>query len=284
MLELFFASARLATPLIFAAMGGLLVERSGLMTICLEGILLLSAFSSAVTAYYTQDAHLCLLVGLLTGILGMALHWFLTQTLKVDDIISGVAINLLALGITPFLSQLFFENTNNTPSISLAGSFLRPSQLPVLAFCVPFILTPLLSHTVFGLHLRSAGENPSAFLSLGGKVKKTRWGASVLGGALVALGGVYLSQGHASQFVREMTAGRGFIALAAIIFGRWQPLRVFAACFFFGFCENIPQLLSSGVYFSHSFPTPLIQMLPYLLTLLLLFFSHPKRKLPTWAK
>lgn len=284
MLEIFFASCRLATPLVFAAMGGLLVERAGIMTICLEGILLLSAFTSAVTAFYTHSPYLCVLVGVLTGIGSMSLHWFFTQILRVDNIISGVALNLLALGVTPFFSQMFFENTNNTPSVNLTDSVFMPSQLPFLAFIIPFLLVPVLYRTVFGLHLRSAGEKPAAFVSLGGKLTKVRLLTCVLGGSLVALGGVYLSQGHASQFVREMTAGRGFIALAAMIFGKWQPFRVFAACLFFGFCENLPHLLGSGLWFSHSLPTPWIQMIPYLLTLLLLVFSHPKVKVSTWAK
>jgi len=284
MIELMSSSARLATPLIFAAMGGLLCERSGIVTICLEGILLISAFTAALAGFYTQNPTICILIGMLTGCFAMMLHWFFTQVLRVEAIISGVAINLIALGTTPLVSQVLFENSNNTPSVQFPPSWTDPAGLVFFAFLLPFLVFPFLGRTVFGLNLRAAGENPDAFRSLGGSTLRIRFFTSLLAGALVALGGVYLSTGHSSQFIREMTAGRGFIALAAVIFGKWQPIRVFIACWFFGFCENIPMILGSQAGTSPFLPTQWIQMIPYVFTLGLLILSHPKVKVATWAK
>jgi simple sugar transport system permease protein len=266
MIELIHSSLRLSTPLVFAALGGLLCERAGVATICLEGVLLISAFTSATVDAFTLSPVTSILVGMIAGSTFMGLHALLTQKAKADHIISGVAINILAAGLPPLLSQAWFGSSTNTPSVP-SQARLSESWIIAAALVLPLAIHYLIYRTPFGLRLRSAGDAPEALQTAGISVGRVRTLALLLGGALASLGGSYLSLSHSSQFLRDMTAGRGFIALAAIIFGKWRPIPVFLAALFFGFTEALPMILQGVTWRGVSLPVQWIQAIPYVLTL-----------------
>jgi general nucleoside transport system permease protein len=288
MIELLASSLRLATPLIFAAMGGLFCERAGIATICLEGVMLMGAWAGASVTYFTQDPYLGLCAGVIAGIFGMWLHGFLAVYCKADAIVSGVAINLFAAGLTPLLNKMFFGGTANTPSLALDSRlhaleipglsqipffgplFFNQPLLIYLALLTPFIVAYVIYRTSFGLRILSAGDGPKALKTAGISPQKIRWWAFAVGGALTSLGGCYLSISHASQFTRDMTAGRGYIALTALIFGKWKPFPTFLACLFFGFFDALQIRLQSSDIGGFSIPVQFIQMLPYIAALILL--------------
>ena len=286
MIELLASSLRLSTPLLFAAMGGCLAERSGIATICLEGVLLLAAFSSAAAAYASGQALVGLVAGLFAGMAAMSLHAFLVEKLKAQPIVSGVIVNLLAAGIPPLLSHAWFTSSTNTPSLDQAarmnpwhfGFFpepLRPlvDQVPLvfLALALPFVVHYLLYRTGLGLRILAAGDGPEALTAQGVNVTRIRMLALALAGIVTSLGGTFLAIGHASQFTRDMTAGRGFIALAALIFGKWRPLPTLASCLLFGFADALQiQLQSQTILGGYHPPIQLVQAFPYLITLFVL--------------
>jgi general nucleoside transport system permease protein len=287
MIELLASSLRLSTPLIFAAMGGVLCERSGVATICLEGVLILGAWGAAAATFYTSDPVLGLFAGLVCGVVGMAIHALLTVNAKSDPIVSGVAVNMLAAGVTPLLTKALYQSPTNTPSLALTDRF-QPvsipglSSLPVvgslfeqpwliyLALALPFLIHAYLYHTGKGLRLLASGDNPDALSTAGVSPATTRWYALLVGGAVTALGGVYLSVAHASQFTRDMSAGRGFIALTAVIFGKWRPLPTLGACLFFGFFDALQIRLQSEEIGSVAIPVQFIQVIPYAVALVVL--------------
>jgi len=266
MIELIQSSLRLSTPLVFAALGGLLCERAGVATICLEGVLLISAFTAATVDVFTSSPLTSILVGMIAGSAFMGLHALLTQKAKADHIISGVAINILAAGLPPLLSQAWFGSSTNTPSVPSNARLSEPAIISA-ALILPLAMHYLIYRTSFGLRLRSAGDGPEALQTSGISVGRVRTLALLLGGALTSLGGSYLSIGHSSQFLRDMTAGSGFIALAAIIFGKWRPIPVFLASLFFGFTEALPMILQGVTWRGLSIPVQWIQAIPYVLTL-----------------
>ncbi|NBX75782.1 MAG: ABC transporter permease [Proteobacteria bacterium] len=266
MIELLTSSLRLSAPLIFAAMGGLLCERAGVATICLEGVLLISAFTAASVDLLTLNPIASVVAGMFAGSIFMGLHAFLTQKAKTDHIISGVAINILAAGLPPLLSQAWFGSSTNTPSVPTAAR-LSAAWMIAISLVLPLGIHYLIYRTRFGLRIRSAGDGPEALQTAGVSVEKVRTLALLLGGALTSLGGSYLSIGHSSQFLRDMTAGGGFIALAAVIFGKWRPIPVLFASLFFGFTEALPMILQGISWKGISIPVQWIQTLPYLLTI-----------------
>lgn len=297
MIELLNSSLRLATPLIFASMGGLLCEKAGIATICLEGIILISAFTSAVTDFYFQSPLLSVLLGCFAGGAFMLCHAGLTVKARADQIVSGVAINLLASGLTPLLTKAFFQNSTNTPSLPASirlsvwsvpllsglpviGSLFSHLSLVFLALILPFFISLLINKTRFGLRLVSAGDGPEALRNAGVSVDKIRLQALLFGGWIASLAGIYLAIGQSSQFTRDMSAGRGFIALAALIFGKWRPVPVLLACLLFGFTEALEIYLQSSDFFSSFLPVQFIQSLPYLITLLLLVSAGGKSQPP----
>jgi len=297
MIDLLNSSLRLATPLIFASMGGLICEKAGIATICLEGIILVSAFTSAVADFYFHSPVLSVLLGVLSGGAFMLFHAGLTIKSRADQIVSGVAVNLLASGLTPLLTKALFQNSTNTPSlpgalrlsvwsipflsrIPLVGSLFEHLSLVFLALILPFLISLLVYKTRFGLRLSSAGDGPEALRTAGVSVERIRVQALLLGGWITSVAGVYLAIGQSSQFTRDMSAGRGFIALAALIFGNWRPIPVFLACLFFGFTESLEIYLQSSEFFSNALPVQFIQSLPYLITLVLLVASGSKSQPP----
>lgn len=288
MFELLDSTLRLATPLIFAAMGGFFCERVGIATICLEGVLLTSAWTAATVTYYSHHCYLGLLAAVLVGAATLSIHSFLTVKAKADAIVSGVAVNLLAAGITPMLSKFLFASATNTPAIPLAERF-QVVSLPLLskipflgnllfsqpllvsfALLLPFLIDYLAYRTGWGLRLLACGDGPEALKTAGVSPAKVRYWSLALGGAIASLGGAYLSTAHASQFTREMTAGRGFIALTALIFGKWRPLPAFVACLFFGFTDALQIQLQSSPLLGNTFPIQALQIMPYLVTLFVL--------------
>ena len=281
----------LATPLTFAAMGGIFSERSGVVNIGLEGMMLMGAFFGAYGADKTGSWVGGLVVGVAAGGALALVYAFFAIHLRSDQIVGGTAVNFLALGITGYLYNDLYGNKGtpgNLPAVPnfnrlghwldkipphglghfLAGSF---GSLNLLVW-VSLILLPIvyvaLFRTSIGLRLRSVGEHPRAADTVGISVYRTRYVAVTLSGMLAALGGVFLSIGYVNSFSENLTAGRGFIALAAVIFGGWRPFGAFAACLLFGFSNalalRLPDLSASS---SAAWPT-LFQALPYVLTLI----------------
>lgn len=282
MSELLASTLRLSTPLLFAAMGGLLCERPGIATICLEGVMLVGAFTAATVTAFTHDAYLGVTCALFAGALTMGLHAFLSITARADQIVSAVAVNVLAAGITPFLCKLYFGSPTNSASLPL-DERLRPvllgqPLLVYLALALPFLLHFLLYRTKWGLRIIAAGDGPEALRTCGVSPLKVRYLSMLAGGAIASLGGVYLSISHSSQFTRDMTAGRGYIALTALIFGKWKPLPALAACLFFGFTDALQIRMQSAPILGFTFPVQFIQALPYLVTLVVLvaFVGHAR--------
>lgn len=279
MIELIESTLRLSTPLLFAALGGLMCERVGVATICLEGVMLIAAWTAATVNFTEHSCFLAIVAGVAAGALAMGAHAFLTVTAKADAIISGVAINLIAGGLTPLFSKALFTSPTNTPSIPLEERLFEVpipflshaiSPLLIVAFLIPFALHFIFYRTGWGLRLLAAGDGPRALTTAGVSVVKTRWTSMLIGGAIVSLGGIYLAIAHAGQFTRGMTAGRGFIALTAVIFGKWKPIPTFIACLLFGFADAVQIQLQGTTIFGHEFPIQLVQALPYVVTLVVL--------------
>ena len=283
------ATLRFATPLTFAAIGGMFSERSGVVNIGLEGMMLMGAFFGAYGADRTSSWVAGLFIGILAGALLAFVHAIFSIHLRADQIVSGTAVNFLALGLTGYLYNQHYgnEGTPNdlpaVPDVNLKflshvpphklGNFLYDSigQLNLMVW-LALLLLPVAYVVMFktpvGLRIRSVGEHPKAADTLGISVYGVRYTAVTLSGALAALGGVFLSLGFVNSFTENMTAGRGFIALAALIFGGWRPFGAFAAAVLFGFssalAQRLPDLSGSE---SAAWPV-LFQTLPYALTLI----------------
>ena len=275
---LFAAMLRYATPLIFAALGGLFSERSGVVNIALEGMLLMGAFFAVLGADLTGSWFLGLLIGMASGGALALIHAVFSVSLRADQIVSGVALNFLALGITSYL-YLNRYGATGTPSglpqvpevtlpirsIPFVGDIFGQVNLLIwIALALVVVTWVVVFRTPPGLRLRSVGENPLAAETAGLSVVRTRYLAVVTSGVLAAAGGAYLSIGFVHSFSQNMTVGKGFIALAALIFGRWRPAGALAAALLFGFSTALAQRLPA---FSPSAAT-LFQALPYVLTLI----------------
>jgi ABC-type uncharacterized transport system permease subunit len=265
---------RIAVPYLFAAAGGVLAERAGIISLTLEGFMLGGAFSAMLGSYYSGDPWIGVLCGIAGGVaLGM-LHALSTIRFKADQVVSGIAINLLAVGLTRYFLKLIFGSSSNSPRVagfsagtnttSMVAGLLHNPLIPMGLLIIPAV-SWLLYRTPFGLRVRAVGEHPEAANTLGVSVKRVRYAAVALSGALAALGGAYLSLDQ-HQFTDGMSAGRGFIALAAIIFGRWDPVRAGVACLFFAAAETL-QIQLQGM---QAIPSQFVQMIPYVLTIIAL--------------
>ena len=236
-LALITSTIRLSTPLILAALGGMFSERSGVINIALEGKMLAGAFTAAAVTYAADtklhmgnaSPWVGLLAAILAGLFIAAIYAVACIRFKADQVVSGAAINILMLGIPGFLSGAFFLSSGSTPQ--LPKEHLIPLTPIFIAFAMVFVSWYVMYRTPFGLRLRAVGEKPEAADAAGVSVNQIRYWGVLLAGALAGIGGAYLSIGQSSLFTRNMTAGRGFIALAALIFGKWRPvqptLRVF---------------------------------------------------------
>ena len=280
MLEIFnialiFSAIRLATPLIFAALGGMFSERSGIINIALEGLMLVGAFTAAVMTYELQNPYLGLLCGVIAGGATALIYAVAVIKFEANQVVAGMAINLLMLGLPQLISGAVYDSSGSTPQI--AKEFLLPEYFNSVSIASIFalLLIPVcwyvLYKTPFGLRLRAVGENPAAADAAGVSVIRLRYIAVVLSGVLAAAGGAYLSTGQSSLFTRGMTAGRGFIALAALILAKWKPVPVLFACLFFGFTEALTIPLSSYKLESgETIPVQFVQIIPYVLTIIVL--------------
>lgn len=260
---------RIAIPYLFAAAGGVVAERAGIISLALEGFMLTGAFSATLGAYYTGSPWIGLLCGIFGGLVFGLIHAIATIRYRADHVVSGIAINLLAIGVTRFFLKLAFDSSSNSPRVNGFGGdqawhgFDNP--LLWLGVLVAPLLGFFLYRTPFGLRVRAVGEHPDAAASVGVKVSRVQYIAVAVSGMLAAMGGVFLALDQ-HQFTDQMTAGRGFIAVAAVIFGRWDPVKAAIACLLFAAAETL-QIQLQG---TEIIPSQFIVMIPYLLTIIAL--------------
>ena len=280
------ATLRYATPLVFASIGGLFSERSGVVNIGLEGMMLMGAFFGIYGADQTDSWIAGILIGMAAGAALALVHAFFSIHMRADQIVSGTAINFLALGLTGYLyiDQYGTEGTGDVPAVPdvhlgflarippdglgnyLDRAFGQLNLMIWLALATVVLAYIVIFKTTIGLRVRSVGEHPRAADTVGISVYATRYGAVTTSGALAALGGVYLSIGFVHSFTENMTAGRGFIALAALIFGKWRPFGALGAALLFGFASAVaPRLENVEAWATYG---TLFQTLPYILTLI----------------
>ncbi len=296
LLQLLDATVRVATPLVLAAFAGMIAERSGVIDIGLEGKMLAGAFAAAAAAATTQSAWLGLGAAILTSVALALLHAYACVTQRGNQVVSGMAINILVAGLGPTLAVAWFGLAGQTPSLEGPArftSFALPmaelfagiplvgplygevisghNVLVYLTIALVPLVAILIYRTRFGLRLRAVGENPHAADTAGVSVVQMRYLAMVLCGLLCGIAGAYLSTAHAAGFVRDMTAGKGYLALAAMIFGKWRPVPTLGACLLFAFADAL-QIRLQGVSLPliGQIPVQVIQALPYALTVILL--------------
>lgn len=290
------STVRLSIPLLFTALAGLFSERAGIFDIGLEGKMLAAAFASAVAAYLTGSAWLGLVAGIGVSIAFSLVHGFASITNRGNQIVSGVALNFVAIGLTVVLGQAWFGQGGRTPQVSGEGRF-SPIILPgadairevpiigplyanvlsgnnILTY-MAFAAVPLawwvLFRTRFGLRLRAVGENPGAVDTAGISVAWMRYRAVIVAGFLCGFAGTYLAIAQSAAFINNMSAGKGYIALAALIFAKWRPVPVMLACLLFGFLDAIANFMQGkSVPLIGEVPVQIFQALPYILTCVLL--------------
>lgn len=266
-IALFIATLHKAVPLIYASLGGFFSERSGVINIGLEGMMLFGAFSGAIVSMSTHNGWLGVLAAAVVGGLIGVIHAVMTIVLGANQIISGVALNMLAAGATVFLCQVLVAGQRSfslDPNDRLPhlGPFM---PLAYIAFFLVIFVWFFVYRTSSGLRLRAVGENPRAADTQGVAVNRIRFLAVTASGVFAGLGGVYLPY-FSGSFARNMTAGQGFIALAALIFGRWNPLGAMGAAIFFGFADALQESLQGRAYL----PTQVFHVVPYVLTIVAL--------------
>jgi simple sugar transport system permease protein len=283
-LSLLASMVRLSTPLILAALGGMYSERGGVINIALEGIMLSGAFTAAAVTAKLGNPWVGLIAAAGAGLLVALIHAVASIEFKADQVVVGTAINILFLGVPALASGAMFESTGSTPqlpreqtlpdwNIPLIERIPLLSQLlsghkPIVYIAIAMVPISyyVLYRTRFGLRLRAVGENPEAADTAGVSVSRMRYAGVLLSGVLAGIGGAYLSIGQNSLFTRNMTAGRGFIALAALIFGKWHPVGAFLACLLFGLADAVAIRMQGVV----EIPVQFIQIIPYVLTLVVL--------------
>jgi simple sugar transport system permease protein len=295
LLQVLDSTVRLATPLLLACLAGLFSERAGIFDIGLEGKMLAAAFFSAAVAALTGSVWLGLLAGVGASMALSALHGLASITFRGNQLISGVAINFLAAGLTVLIAQDWFQQGGRTPSLIGAARFepiilpfanalrdvpvLGPiyyelisghSVLVYLAFASVPLTWWILYRTRFGLRLRAVGENPAAVDTAGVSVVGLRYAAVAICGVLCGIAGAYLATALQAGFVKDMTAGRGFIALAALIFAKWRPWYALSACLLFGFLQAIALRYQNIDLGAFTVPVQFMDALPYILTVVIL--------------
>ena len=262
--QLIASTLRVSTPLIFAALGGMFSERSGVINIALEGMMLMGSFGAAVGTLMTHSPWLGATCGMAAALTLAAIYGLFVIRWRADQIVAGTAINMLAMGLTPVFCKILYDVTGSTPAIPIGERFQSAPLYLSWALVVACFLW--MKYTPSGLWTNFAGEHPEALDAAGVRVNRVRWVAVLIGGALAGMGGVSLSIFLSSSFSRNMTAGRGFMALAALIFGKWKPIPTALACLLFGFSDAV-QIRLQGV---GSIPVQFIQILPYVVTVLVL--------------
>lgn len=270
-----------SAPLIFSAMGGVMSMRSGVDNIGLEGMMTIGAFVAATVGYYTANPWIGFICG---GISGMALaliHAYLCITLKGNQIISGIALNFIGPGISVFVCRLLFDGAtqsmtmpNKVPklfnALGIRNEFTKIADVDLtvlISFLSIFVVYYLLYKTKFGLRVRACGEHPKAADTVGINVYKIRYICVLASGFLAGLGGAAYTVAIISNFTQTVISGQGFIALAAVIFGNWKPKGAAIGCIIFGFAQGLIVMMAGS-----SFPSQILAMLPYILTLIVLLF------------
>lgn len=265
LLALLASAIRLAVPYTLAGLGGTFSERSGVVNIGLEGMLLTGAFTAVAVANITGSPWIGVFGAILAGMLLGLVHAVVCVSLKSNQIVSGLAIIIFASGATVFFSWLLF----NLTQIQVEGKLVFPftNTPPILPLTVVIVIVShvVIFKTTFGLRLRSVGEHPKAADTLGINVYKMRYAGVIISGALAGLGGAFLSLEHAHYFVKNMSGGKGFIGLATMIFGKWTPLGTAGAALLFGLGEAFSLRMPSAII-----PSQFIDMIPYILTIFVL--------------
>lgn len=285
------AAWRLATPIIFASIGEVFSERAGVLNIGIEGMMLMGAFIAFATTFATGSLILGLLGGIVGGMsLGLVFAFF-AITIKADQIVVGAAINLLGLGLTGFLFRTYYVATGrgvaiaqplNLPGLSdlpfFGEAFFRQNAIVYSTIALVIVAAFVLYRTSFGLTLRAVGEHPKAVDVVGRSVAAYRYGAVLIGAALAGLGGAFLTLGHSNQFVEGMTSGRGFIALAVVVFARWSPVGAFFVSLLFGLFYALQLQLQAQP--ALGIPYQLLQALPYVMTIIALVMVRNRSGAP----
>ncbi|MEW5849047.1 MAG: ABC transporter permease [Myxococcota bacterium] len=289
MLDVLAGALRISTPYTLAAMGGVLSERAGVVNLALEGVLVVGALGYALAAHATGSPWLGLLSAMAFGVALMGIHAWLCVRLNANHIISGVGINLLAAGVGRFTLKLLYDSSSNGPRVVgfEETAWRHVQELPLLGAVAdtPLVLLGvlvvplchfLLLRLPLGLRIRAVGEHPAAAESQGVGVRRVRVVAVLLGAVLASLGGAYLAADQ-HQFTQGMSAGRGFIAVAAVVFGRWWPTRAWLGCLVFGLAEAVQISMQSA---QTAIPSQFVQMIPYVLTLAVLVVSSGTGRMP----
>ncbi len=269
---------RLAAPLVFAAMGGLLSERAGVINIALEGFMLMGAFAAAVGANHFADPWMGALIAGGVGAAFASIYAVFVIQYRANQIVAGTAMNFLAAGLTPFFCKILFDVSGSTPTLPIAVRF---GSEPIWgAWILLALLAWLWRSTSVGLWIRFAGEHPQALDAAGIQVNRIRWASVAASGVLAGLAGATLSVCLSSSFSRSMTAGRGFMALAAVIFGKWRPVPTALACLLFGFLDAVQMRLQGVQIGGVGVPVQFIQILPYIATVIVLAGFIGKSRAP----
>lgn len=273
-LSFLLSTLRVSTPLIFAAQAGLLSEKSGVVQIALEGFMLAGAFSGALFAHVTQSSYLGFALAFVCGSTMSLLFSLLVVKFKTDAIVAGTGFNFLMAGLIPFLSKFWFNSTGSTPSLAMEQRL----SFEITAFALMLVVAIyfLISKTRWGYWIQFAGEYPAGLTACGVSIDRVRWVSLFLCGGIAALGGASLSLFLSSSYSPMMTGGRGFIALSALILGKWRPFPTLMACLIFGAFDALQIRLQGVPINGIIIPVQWIQILPYLLTIILLagFFGR----------
>lgn len=278
-----------STPMVFGALGGVLSERSGVVNIGIEGMMTFGAFAGAAAGYYSGNPWIGVLCAALAGGILALLHAVAAITCQADQTISGVAINLLGPALAVFFCRLAFDGAtmsypvaNKLPKIFGSGAEgiwanLNVDIMVIVALLFAVAMWFVLYRTKWGMRILAVGENPAAADTLGINVYKTRYICVILSGILAGIGGATVTLGIVAQFTQTSVAGQGFIALAAVIFGKWKPLGAYRACLIFGFSQALTVVLGGGAV---AVPTEILAMLPYVLTIVILILFIGKSVAP----
>ena len=280
-----------STPLVFGAIGGVISERSGVINLGIEGMMSVGAFTAVAVAYYTGNPWLGFMcAGAVGGIMALLLA-FAAVTCKADQTVAGISINLIGPGLAIFLSRLFFNGATTTEPVpnklpkifgesGLSGTIFSSLNIEVtvlIALVLVILVWFVLYKTKWGLRIRSIGEHPAAADTLGISVSKTRYTCTILSGIFAGFGGASMTLAVVSQFSPTAISGQGFIALAAVIFGKWTPFGAYGACLLFGFAQALVVVLGGG---NIVIPSEILAMLPYVLTILVLILFVGKSVAP----
>lgn len=268
LISIFTSTFSMSVPLILAALGGVLSVRCGVMALGLESMMTMGAFCGVLGSYYTESAALGVICGILGGAFFGLCHAILCVRYKVNQVISGIGLNLLAVAASTLLMQLLWDNKGSSPQVASIEASVYTSPITYIMLITVAAEFFLLFYTRFGLRLRMVGENPKAAAAVGLPVHKIKYIGVIACGCLAGLGGAYLSIDHLDMYVRDMSAGRGYIAVAIMILAKYNPIKVLLCALIFGFSDAM-QINFQG----YGVPPQIMAMAPYIVTLLVLAFG-----------